>query len=118
MVSMLRVFRGRPGRVHTAPQANWVTSFWKSSLKDVAVRRAASTYFLPRTSLRTSSPSSNSSGVFAMSRPPLRCSRAQELEHCAGEPILRFDVREVRRRKLDHLRAANALRDLAAVLRW
>ena len=43
MVSMLRVLRSSPGRLQTRPQAVSVTSFWKSSLNGVAVRKADST---------------------------------------------------------------------------
>src|SRR5262245_66488237 len=55
-LSRLRVLRGRPSRVHTAPQQYSVTSSCSGRLKSSALRIEFSTYSSPSTALRTASP--------------------------------------------------------------
>src|ERR1700694_3217350 len=58
-LSRLRVFFGNSSRPHTAPQQYSVMNSWNGRLNSSAFLRAFSTYSLPRTVLRISSPFSN-----------------------------------------------------------
>src|SRR5712691_12910545 len=66
MLSMLRILRGSPGRVHTMPQADLVASICMGIVSSSAFLSCLSTYSAPSTCLRSFSPCSNNLSLIAM----------------------------------------------------
>src|SRR5262252_3763832 len=91
IVSRLRVWRGKPGRVQISPQAFRVMKSWNSRLNSVVEATARSTYSSPRTARRTFIPCSRR---FASSM--IHPLTQEELRKRLVEGVGLFDVRKVR----------------------